>query len=74
MITAAAASRRAPLYLTLAGEIQDLVAQGTLRAGHRLPSVRRMALQRDVSISTVIQAYTVLENRSLLEARPQSGF
>jgi DNA-binding transcriptional MocR family regulator len=72
--TTTAASRRAPLYLTLAGEIQDLVAQGTLRAGHRLPSVRRMALQRDVSISTVIQAYTVLENRSLLEARPQSGF
>jgi len=65
---------RAPLYLALAGEIQELVQQGTLRPGHRLPSVRRMALQRDVSISTVIQAYTVLENRSLLEARPQSGF
>lgn len=65
---------RAPLYLELAREIQELVEQGTLRAGHRLPSVRRMALQRDVSISTVIQAYTVLENRSVLEARPQSGF
>ncbi len=65
---------RAPLYLELAREIQELVEQGTLRPGHRLPSVRRMALQRDVSISTVIQAYTVLENRSVLEARPQSGF
>jgi Transcriptional regulators containing a DNA-binding HTH domain and an aminotransferase domain (MocR family) and their eukaryotic orthologs len=65
---------RAPLYLELAQEIQELVTQGTLRPGHRLPSVRRMALQRDVSISTVIQAYTVLENRSVLEARPQSGF
>ena len=52
---------RSPLYLSLAGEIQELVQQGTLRPGHRLPSVRRMALQRDVSISTVIQAYTVLE-------------
>jgi DNA-binding transcriptional MocR family regulator len=67
-------TERAPLYLELAREIQALVDQGTLRAGHRLPSVRRMALQRDVSISTVIQAYTVLENRSVLEARPQSGF
>lgn len=65
---------RAPLYLELAGEIQGLIEQGTLRPGHRLPSVRRMSLQRDVSISTVIQAYTVLENRALLEARPQSGF
>lgn len=74
MIQTLSKTDRAPLYLELAGEIQSLVQQGTLRAGHRLPSVRRMALQRDVSISTVIQAYTVLENRSVLEARPQSGF
>ncbi len=74
MIQTLATSERAPLYLELAREIQELVEQGTLRPGHRLPSVRRMALQRDVSISTVIQAYTVLENRSVLEARPQSGF
>ncbi len=74
MIQTLAPADRAPLYLELAREIQELIEQGTLRAGHRLPSVRRMSLQRDVSISTVIQAYTVLENRGLLEARPQSGF
>ena len=74
MIETVAKPDRAPLYIELAQEIQELVEQGTLRPGHRLPSVRRMALQRDVSISTVIQAYTVLENRSVLEARPQSGF
>lgn len=74
MIQTLAKPERAPLYLELAREIQELIEQGTLRAGHRLPSVRRLSLQRDVSISTVIQAYTVLENRGLLEARPQSGF
>jgi DNA-binding transcriptional MocR family regulator len=63
-----------PLYHQLADALQQLIEQGTLRAGHRVPSVRRMALQRDVSVSTVIQAYTLLENRGLLEARPQSGF
>src|SRR5690606_24435659 len=63
-----------PLYHQLAESLQQLIEQGTLRPGHRIPSVRRMALQRDVSISTVIQAYTVLENRGLLEARPQSGY
>ena len=67
-------SKAAPLYARLADELQALVGQGTLRPGHRVPSVRRMALQRDVSISTVIQAYTLLENRGLLEARPQSGY
>ncbi len=66
--------KAAPLYVTLAAELQSLVEQGTLRPGHRVPSVRRLALQRDVSISTVIQAYTLLENRGVLEARPQSGY
>jgi DNA-binding transcriptional MocR family regulator len=64
----------APLYIELADSLQQLVEQGTLRPGHRVPSVRRMALQRDVSISTVLQAYTMLENRGFLEARPQSGY
>lgn len=64
----------APLYVELADSLQQLVEQGTLRPGHRVPSVRRMALQRDVSISTVLQAYTMLENRGFLEARPQSGY
>ena len=63
-----------PLYVELADSLQQLIEQGTLRAGHRVPSVRRMALQRVVSISTVLQAYTVLENRGYLEARPQSGY
>jgi DNA-binding transcriptional MocR family regulator len=62
------------LYAALADSLQQLIEQGTLRPGHRVPSVRRMALQHDVSVSTVIQAYTVLENRGVLEARPQSGY
>jgi DNA-binding transcriptional MocR family regulator len=64
----------APLYVELARSLEQLIEQGTLRPGHRLPSVRRMSLQRDVSISTVLQAYTVLENRGWIEARPQSGY
>ncbi len=68
------APKPAPLYVELADSLQHLIEQGTLRAGHRVPSVRRMSLQRDVSIATVIQAYTQLENRGFLEARPQSGY
>ncbi len=62
------------LYQQLAESVQKLIERGTLRPGARVPSVRRMALQRDVSVSTVLQAYTLLENRGLLEARPQSGY
>ena len=74
MIQTLATPVPSPLYVELADSLQQLIEQGTLRAGHRIPSVRRMALQRDVSISTVLQAYTVLENRGYLEARPQSGY
>jgi len=63
-----------PLYAELASSLVRLIEQDTLRPGHRVPSVRRMSLQHGVSISTVLQAYTVLENRGYLEARPQSGY
>lgn len=74
MIEALVTPAPAPLYVELARSIEQLIEQGTLRPGHRLPSVRRMSLQRDVSISTVLQAYTLLENRGCIEARPQSGY
>ncbi len=74
MIQTLTAPAPAPLYVELARSLEQLIDQGTLRPGHRLPSVRRMALQRDVSISTVLQAYTLLENRGFIEARPQSGY
>lgn len=71
---ATAAGSTRTLYAELADSLQTLIEQGTLRPGHRVPSVRVMSRQRDVSIATVLQAYTVLENRGLLEARPQSGY
>ncbi len=74
MIQTLTAPATAPLYVELARSLEQLIDQGTLRPGHRLPSVRRMSLQRVVSISTVLQAYTVLENRGFIEARPQSGY
>lgn len=62
------------LYERVAGHIQDLIEKGTLRPGERIPSVRRLSDQQGVSVSTVLQAYTVLEDRGLIEARPQSGY
>lgn len=61
-------------YEKLADELGGLIAGGVLRAGERLPSVRRLALEKRVSISTAVQAMRQLELRGLVEARPQSGF
>src|SRR5688500_9720480 len=61
------------LYEKVADHLAGLIDRGTLGPGDRLPSVRRLARQQHVSISTVVQAYLHLENRGLVEARPQSG-
>lgn len=62
------------LYEQVAHQIQELIEQGTLRPGERIPSVRRFSAQNGVSISTVMQAYALLEDHGVIEARPQSGY
>ncbi|MEN8730744.1 MAG: PLP-dependent aminotransferase family protein [Desulfuromonadales bacterium] len=70
----AQARGRMPLYEEVAGKISFLVEQGTLRPGDRVPSIRKLSKQLQVSINTVKEAYNLLEDRCMLEARPQSGY
>lgn len=64
----------APLYHQVADQIHGLIRAGTLRAGEKVPSVRRLSHQEGVSVSTVLQAYQRLEDIGVIEARPQSGY
>ncbi|MFM0258079.1 aminotransferase-like domain-containing protein [Paraburkholderia sediminicola] len=61
-------------YLQLATEFENLIANGTLEPGVRLPSVRQASSSYRVSPSTVFQAYYTLERRGLIVARPRSGY
>ena len=61
-------------YQELAERLAELIRQGTYPAGERIPSVRQMSGQQNLSISTVLQAYSLLERQGLIEARPQSGY
>ena len=62
------------LYEQVASELAELIRQGTFRAGERIPSVRQLSRQRKISITTVLQAYMLLENQGLIDTRPQSGY
>ena len=62
------------LYEQLANKIAGLIEKQTFLPGEKVPSVRRLSTQENVSISTVLQAYVLLEDRGLIEARPQSGY
>ncbi|KQX29465.1 PLP-dependent aminotransferase family protein [Variovorax sp. Root434] len=61
-------------YEELADFIAGLVESGTLPAGSRAPSLREISAQHRTSLSTAVQAYRLLEDRGVLEVRPQSGY
>ena len=66
---------RAPMrYLQIAESIALPIRAGTLTRGERIPSVRELARRHRVSLGTVLQAYRVLEDSRLIEARPRSGY
>ncbi len=65
---------RTHLYKEVASKVATLIDNGTFRPGEKVPSIREMSRQRHVSINTVKVAYGYLEDRYIIEARPQSGY
>ena len=51
------------LYINLAELLGTRIKQGFYRPGDRLPSVRALSVEHGVSLSTVQQAYRVLEDQ-----------
>lgn len=62
------------LYQQLADRLQTLISDNVYEVGTRLPGVRQLSAQHDVSVSTAVNACRELEQRGLLEARPRAGF
>ncbi len=60
-------------YKALAQAIRDGIANGVLRAGTRLPTVRDLAYQVGVTPGTVARAYGVLTNEGRLVAEVGRG-
>lgn len=62
-----------PLYASLANHLEDLIAEGTLPPGARLPAERRLADALAVSRGTVVAAYDRLREDDLVRTRHGSG-
>ncbi|SDD78998.1 aminotransferase-like domain-containing protein [Niabella drilacis] len=62
------------LYATLAGNLADKIKSGVLKPGERVPSVRMLSTEHGISINTAKRVFLELEARSLIEAKPQSGY
>jgi DNA-binding transcriptional MocR family regulator len=73
MPAATAAAHANTLYQQVADAVQAQIEAGIYRPGDRIPSVRKLREQHGVSLSTVLEACRLLEDRGLVTARPQSG-
>lgn len=62
------------LYERLATDIEKAIQRGLFKNGERIPSIRAASKSYNLSISTVLHAYMLLESRGVIESRPQSGY
>jgi GntR family transcriptional regulator len=62
-----------PLYAQLETGIRAAIAQGRLRAGEQLPTVRQLAVELRVNANTVARVYGELERAEVLETRRGVG-
>jgi DNA-binding transcriptional MocR family regulator len=61
-------------YQEIADLFESRILDGVYRVGDRLPSVREASRSFGVSLTTVYNAYNVLELKGLIRAKPQSGY
>lgn len=64
---------RRPIFRQIIDGIGLKIASGELPPGHRLPSVRGLALELMVNPNTVAKAYTQLTAQGMIESRPGVG-
>lgn len=63
-----------PLYLQIYEYYKNLIVLGRLKPGEKLPSIRRCALERQVSKTTIESSYMQLVAEGYIEALPGSGY
>ena len=62
------------LYIRIADLLESHIRQCVLKTGEKLPSVRSLSREQGISMSTAFNAFSHLEDKGLIEARPKSGY
>ena len=63
-----------PKYLELYDQIVKMIEDGTLKANEHLPSKRNMAINLDISLSTVLNAYNLLIDEGYIYTKEKKGY
>jgi GntR family transcriptional regulator len=62
-----------PIYLQIARQIEDMVADGILKVGDQLPTVREMATELSINFNTVARAYRLLDESRIISTQRGRG-
>lgn len=65
---------RTSLYIQVYTYIKMAILQSTLKAGEKLPSLRNLALESGISVTTIELAYNQLLVEGYIRSRAKSGF
>ena len=62
-----------PLYRQIIDQVQGGIASGALCPGDQLPTVRQVAVDLAINLTTVLRAYRELEIRGFLDTQQGTG-
>jgi len=62
-----------PMYKQVTDQIKDAIADGTLNTEDKLPSIREMSKELNISIITIKRAYADLESEVFIYTRTGMG-
>lgn len=62
-----------PIYIQIVEQIRRKVANGELRQGDQLPTVRQLATELRVNFNTVARAYRLLDEARLISTQQGRG-
>ncbi|RBP85405.1 GntR family transcriptional regulator/MocR family aminotransferase [Cytobacillus firmus] len=66
--------KNTPIYLTLYRHIRDAIRNGEITNGMRLPSIRSLQMQLNISKTPIETAFQMLITEGYVISKPRSGF
>ena len=62
-----------PIYTQIVNQVQRMVAEGELKQGDQLPTVRQLATDLRVNFNTIARAYRILDEAGLISTQQGRG-
>jgi GntR family transcriptional regulator len=62
-----------PIYLQVVDRIKEMIADGRIKPGDQLPTVRALATELRVNFNTVARAYRILDEARIISTQQGRG-